>query len=354
MVYTPPSDGVDRLLSEMLNLPMLQIDGGVVDLYLFFWADNWCACTVIKMWLVDPSGLIFADHRSRLELICDFQGGENLLKLYLPIVLQGLLTVSKTVFSSAHVKIKVRPLIAVFNHHALSTVTCSPTGRSEVSDSLGCNQRSNWSLLADEGTTQFKVCEHTRGYNKNVKWSRRMSRLRQNDLATSKRRVKPVGQKEVLRPWKGPTELQLLAAARSHTDLLYGRFNGSPLLARGLSLEVSLPLSLFVPTLHNTYGNLRLTTELLLRIITVMEFKKTPLIREWYAWFSGLAGLTSRGELVQSFARMRRICSAMPATLEPELLGHANVGMRVYAYLARFAVYMSKHNYSPSPSTTLT
>ena len=46
MVYTPPSDGVNRLLSEMLNLPMLQIDGGVVDLYLFFWADNWCACTV--------------------------------------------------------------------------------------------------------------------------------------------------------------------------------------------------------------------------------------------------------------------------------------------------------------------
>ena len=254
MVFTEPIDGVNRLLSEQPQLDGLCVADAdnMIYLYLFLWADNWQSCTAVKFWLVDPLGLIFGDNRSRMELICEYTGGENILSRYLPAVLHGLVKLGNRYFKCRYTNVCVTPLLAVFDHSALHAVTCTPPGNSIVCDPLGNNQRSNWSLASEENTTQFKVSDHTSGYNTCVTWAGTMKQVvRTNNIFKKMRVPRHPWQKPAERPflgtWHRPSEIQMMQAARRMTDLTVGRFSGPPLLARALGEHDELPLFLLRP-----------------------------------------------------------------------------------------------------------
>jgi hypothetical protein len=267
-----------------------------------------------------------------VELLLDFIGGEEYLPHYVPEVAHDLLKLHRDVFCTELLNIRVLPSFFVADHHAMSIMSAKPAGSSQNRDCLGNTLQINWSKLHNENTTALRVSDLGESYTR-----------RQALMEACKERweMDSSGDKS--------TWLQVEKSILNFTNLTIGRVMSCPRWHCEHKSDLDQQLSLFniPPAMHNVYHIHRLSMDVFLPLVS----PNTNRLGEFYADFRGLEGLTSAGEICVSFARARRLTALAADILEPDVLAHNNIGLRVFAFIMRFSALISRHVYSPQPNT---
>jgi hypothetical protein len=294
-----------------------------------------------------------------MEDVLAYIGGENHLPEHTALLVKGLHEVYTHDFVIGNTVVVILPLVVCPDHHCLHVLSCNPSGASDQADSLGFNQRQNWSLLCDEGTTHLLVTRQDEKFQSYQKLCLEVTRLWESDEDEGFRGQNGADDHRKLAGWgragssKRPaprrnTVKQLQDAIDDHIGLTVGRFTAPPLLRRGNAAHWIPGLQYFPPVMHNNYHCTRMTAALVLPIVPADH----ELLGKFYSWYHGLESITARGQISASFKRVRQLCSAMPSTVEGAILASNALETRIFSYIPRLATYISKHNYASSLSSS--
>ena len=157
-VFTDPAAGVIRLLAEMPHFLTLVLPQNYT-LQMLLWMDGADAQTAVKMRLIDPAGLVFHDHRSRVELIMEWIGSEHEMAHYVPELTVYLNALGTRTFTNMAGTAELHVVVSWFcaDHYALGISADNPGGRNKQRDTLGNTNSDHWALLHDDGTSTFAV-----------------------------------------------------------------------------------------------------------------------------------------------------------------------------------------------------
>ena len=197
--------GIPILLGERtVFVRGLQAD--TVHMLLGVWADACDAQTAVKVHLIDPSRRIFPSGRSRVQLMLEYVGGENLLPTWLPEVVDDLRTAAKTKFWVGPITVSVRRFLCITDHHALGVLCCVPQASANFRDCMGSSLAEHWSLLHDDGESEFRIGDLQKCFGRIQDFFLEVQRLFNED--TSKRK---------------PTKKQTVAFVMQFTNTTIGR-----------------------------------------------------------------------------------------------------------------------------------
>ena len=297
-------------------------------LLLVLWVDNCDAQTAVRFRLIDPQRLLFPTGLSKVCLLMEYIGGEEMLPMWFPEVLEDMLQIKTAIYSLQHVSIRVRFAFMVADHHALGILSCIPQGISDFRDSLGLTVARWWSIVHDDGTSTMRVSDLVSKYNS----SQHLYEMIVHYLGKDKSATKP-------------TDTQIREVAQKYCSVIYGKINLPPLLARHRT-GGALSVSTCPPPMHDVFHVIQTTMQLVFMYAIPKESYQHA---QFVSWVGGLQDLVKQGKIIASMARARRIAVSCPGFFEDIIKSSSE--WSVYFPVLRLLAWITRHLYSPAEST---